>query len=190
MLVDLNVIIFFFFRGPFRHSPPCLIAQRQIVQKHSAREGKCSNETLAVTLGITHVKTQKRPSSLLLPNWTDRDTNFEQILKELPKSMEPPSAICLRATPVCVQQTKYPHRKEERKKKSLFVSQNAIFFFLVFFLSVYYVRATTSIKIQELDSKNCLPTSTTDHRPPTNKLGEIRTTDTWQGRRSYLNTRN
>lgn len=124
---------FFFFRGPFRHSPPCLIAQRQIVQKHSAREGKCSNETLAVTLGITHVKTQKRPSSLLLPNWTDRDTNFEQILKELPKSMEPPSAICLRATPVCVQQTKYPHRKEERKKKSLFVSQNAIFFFFSFF---------------------------------------------------------
>lgn len=130
MLVDINVIIFFF-RGPFRHSPPCLIAQRQIVQKHSAREGKCSNETLAVTLGITHVKTQKRPSSLLLPNWTDRDTNFEQILKELPKSMEPPSAICLRATPVCVQQTKYPHRKEEKKKKlSLFPRTQ--FFFLVF----------------------------------------------------------
>lgn len=188
MLVDLNVIIFFFFRGPFRHSPPCLIAQRQIVQKHSAREGKCSNETLAVTLGITHVKTQKRPSSLLLPNWTDRDTNFEQILKELPKSMEPPSAICLRATPVCVQQTKYPHRKEERKKKSLFVSQNAIFFFFSFFSfgllrSSDHFDQNPRVGLEKLSAN-------LDYRPPTNKLGEIRTTDTWQGRRSYLNTRN
>jgi hypothetical protein len=109
-----------------KNSPPCLVAQRQVVQKHSARESKCSNGTWGRNAKITHKthstlshthshthtrkhKPQKKidpPTRLPLTGLIATQRQPMDIYsKELPKSTKPPSAIRLRTTPVSARST-------------------------------------------------------------------------------------
>lgn len=131
-----------------KNSPPCLVAQRQVVQKHSARESKCSNGTWGRNAKITHKthstlpythtrkhKPQKKidPPTRLPPTGliaTQRQP-MDIYSKELPKSTKPPSAIRLRTTPVSARST---HKTQQNNTHtdcaiSLFCLAERDFFF-------------------------------------------------------------
>ena len=143
MLVDTNVT--FFSQRPSQggglgegkqnkiYSPPCLIAQRQVVQKHSARESKCSNGTWAETPRShktqkqdTHINTHRKTLLLRLLDWTDRDTttNHGYIqgatkVNETSERNTPADNTCV-CVCVCAQPNKTTHRLQ-----SLFLFRRA-----------------------------------------------------------------